>query len=348
MKEIKIKVEESCFQLNEIYSISLTQRQDYIEKICKIYGHKMYFAKQYNPNGLTFILPFILISVPILGKKLVSMAFDGSFGGTIALKQEPASIELYKGVLNFARKNGINLVEIRLRDTDNELLRSLDFNKHNSLTISELKLGSLDENKKKLTKGHKAAITFAKRNGLITTVTDSYEDLKNFYRIMSINMREFGTPMYPWSYFKNMWNKYTPTGNFMLIKSTYKGKMISGLILLINKGIAIYKYGASLFQYLHLRPYQAMIWKAIEISITNRCTVLNMGTSFKDDKGLIRFKKGFGAKSFPLVTYTYSFKGNPSNLDVYQKKFEWIKKLWKYQPIIATQLIGEVFWRWFC
>ncbi len=348
MKPIKISIEEACPQLDQIQSIALTQREDYIKETCSIYKHTMVFAKQYYHNKLTNILPFTLISVPILGKKLISMPFDGSFGGAIAINKAPVSIELYRAVLDYAKEKKINLIEIRSRVENDELLKALNFTKHESLTISELKLTNLKENKGKLRKGHRAAIGFAEKNGLMTTVSKSYDDLKKFYQIMSINMRQFATPMYPWSYFSRMWERYMESGNFILIKSTYNGKMVSGLILLLHHNTAIYKYGAALFPYLYLRPYQGMLWKAIEISIANGCTILNMGTSFKYDKGLISFKKGFGAESFPLMAYTYSFKGQPPNIDVYLKKFGWIKNLWKYQPIKTTQLIGQLFWRWFC
>ncbi len=347
MKDVVFKIQGTCPQLNKVQSISLTQREDYIEENCKIYGHSMVFAKQYVNNELTHVLPFTLVKAPILGKKLVSMPFDGSFGGIINLKQAPPYGGLYQAVKNYARQEGIDFIEIRSRDNNQDLI-NLDFKMYKSLIISELKLSDLIENKRQLRKGHRAAIKYASRNGLYTTVSKSFADLRHFYQIMSINMRQFATPMYPWSYFNAMWKRYGETDNLVFIKSTYQGEMVSGIILLINHDIAIYKYGASLFTHLHLRPYQAMLWKAIEISIERGCRLFNMGTSFKDDSGLISFKKGFGAASFPLLAYTYSFKGRTPNIDEYLLKFGCIKKLWKYQPIITTQLIGKFFWRWFC
>lgn len=348
MELIKACIEKSAAELNTAYPLAFVQRPEYIELLCKTYGHHAYFAKQFTNNRLSHVLPFTVVSVPLLGRKIISMPFDGSYGDHIALQNEAASAKLYEEIINFAELNRINYIEIRSRSPNNKILDLLGFKKYNSLVISELPLQNLYENRKKLSKGHKSAIVFSKKNGLEISTDSNYHDLRTFYNIMSSNMRDYGTPMYPFSYFSNLWESYHKTGNVKLIKGVYNGRMICGLFMLIDPPIAIYKYGAAMTRYIPLRPYQAMVWAAMEEAINNGCVVLNMGTSFKEDAGLIHFKKGFGALSFPLYTYSYSFGSNAYNIDEYQARFWIIKRLWKYIPISVTQILGKLFWMWFC
>lgn len=315
--------------------------------LCKTYGHELYFAKQYVNGIVTYILPFTVISSPILGKKIVSMPFDGSYGDAICVNFGSVTRDLYQCVLTFAYENDITYIEIRTRDPYHPILTEMGFSKNISLIISEIDLDKI-KNNSRLNRKKRSSLHISAVKGLKVSFSSDIEDLKKFYHIMSINMRSYGTPMYPYSYFENMWHEFFVKGELVLIKCTYKEKMVGGMLLFIGQHTSIMKYTSALSKYFFARPYAALNWTAIDFCIQNGCKILNMGTSFYNDDGLVAAKKGFGADNIPLVAYTLDLKNKSASLTELQERYDKLIKLWKYQPLVTSQLLGSAFWRWYC
>lgn len=342
---IRIKIEESAPELeNEIYY--LPQRPTYHSVISEVYGGKFYYAKQFIHGEVSHILPFSVMSNPIFGKKIVSMPYDGSYGDVIRLKDYEPSDELYMEILKYAEKNKIRYVEIRSRG-ENSILKRLGFEDDISLIISEVNIEGVYSNPKFLRKRRKNN-SLAQKYGVQVEISDNINDLKRFYKIMSLNMRSYGTPMYPPSYFYQVWSSFHDQGNVVLIKGIYNGEMVSGLLLLFSGKNAVLKYSATLNKYISKRLYPTMKWFAMDLCRERNCSILNMGTSFANDSGLIVAKEGLGAKTIPLVTYTKSLQGKSHPLSFYQNKYRVLINLWKYQPLFLSQLLGGEFWRWYC
>lgn len=346
---ITVKIEDQLGEIQLDKGIALTQRADYIKTLCKAYGHKYKFLKQYSNNRLTHYMPFVIISLPVLGKKIVSMPYDASYGGCVNMEGIPPSEAFYKELVEFAIKNNIERIEIRLRNGNDYALEKLGFVPYKSLISSELNIFSEKINFRMCTKGHKWSINKSKKNALEISTDCTKKNLEEFYNLMSINMREYGTPMYPYKYFESMWDKFHSSGNLVLIEGIYKNKVISGLLLLIDMDTAIYKYGAANKKYLGLAPYHGMVWEAIKICIDRNCKTLNMGTSFLDDEGLIYFKNAFGSVSFPVYNYIFSINGERvRSVNEYRHKLEVLLKLWKWQPLFMTKWLGNLIWKWYC
>ena len=344
---LNIKIEESAIELLNNPYLSLSERYDYLRILSTTYGHKLFFAKQYVNNIITHIIPFTVVQNVFIGKKLISLPFDGSYGDVICLGKGEVREDLYREILTFAEKNNIMHVEIRTRNSDHSILNKMGFEKNVSLIISEIELKEV-KNNNKLNRKKRSSLHISQTKGLAVSISSDINDLKTFYKIMSINMRSYGTPMYPYAYFRNMWNEFFYRGELILVKCSYKDKMVGGLLLLLGKHTSIIKYSSALSNYFFTRPYAAMNWTVIDFCIEYGCDYLNMGTSFYDDDGLISAKRGFGAHSIPLVAYTYDFNKKTKTLMQLQNKYANIIKLWKYQPLFTSQLLGKMFWKWYC
>ena len=342
---LKFCVENEAHEL-ENDNLFLPQRPSYHCLISKVYKCKIFYAKQFINDELTHILPFALISNTFLGKKIVSMPFDGSFGGVIELKKCKIYDGLYNELIQFAQTNKVNYIELRHR-AENRQLNQLGFTENVSLIISEVDLKDICTNKKYIRKKKKNS-KLANKYGVGISISDDPEDMKTFYKIMSLNMRSYGTPMYPYKYFEQIWSHYYSQGNMKLIKGTYKGEMVSGLLLLISGKTAVIKDSAKIHQYISKRLYPSMKWYAMDLCWQRKCEILNMGTAFVDDYGLISAKEGLGAKTIPLVTYSFNILGKNKPLSDYQRKFKFFIRVWKYQPLQLSQWLGGVFWKWFC
>lgn len=345
---VTIQIEKNAPELLHNPSLSLSQRFDYMKIVSDAYGHELLFIKQYVDGVLTHTLPFAVIRNPILGAKIVSMPFDGSYGDAICINRHEISEDLYIGLLKYAVAHGIVTVEIRTRNPNYTLLENMGFDKNISLMISEIPLDSV-KNNCPLQRKKRSSLHISQVKGLNISLSTDVDDLKRFYHIMSINMRTYGTPMYPYSYFKKIGDTFFQTGDAVLIKSTYEDSMIGGILFFLGQEVSILKYSAVLPEYLFTRPYAAMNWTAIDLCTNRGCRSLNMGTSFVDDEGLINAKKGFGADTIPLAAYTWSSsKKKPAPLNELQDRYKKLIALWKYQPLITSQMLGSIFWRWYC
>lgn len=342
---IKISIENDAPELNSI-SLFLPQLPKYHKLISKVYKSKIVYVKQYNDGEVTHVLPMAIVHYPLLGRKIVAMPYDGSFGNVICLKESELSNGFYAFIKKYAKENKIKYIEIRSHGEDKQL-KNAGFIENISLIISDVDLDKVYTQNKYIKK-RKKNNKLAARYGTIVEISHKYKDMKKFYRIMSKNMRSYGTPMYPYKYFKLLWNEYYESGNMLLIKGIYKGKMVSGLILLISGKKAVLKYSAAINKFINKRLYPTMKWYAMDICRAYGCEVINMGTSFIDDKGLISAKECLGATTTPLVSYTWNIYKKNKSLTYYQSKYSWLIKLWKYQPLWLSQKLGGLFWRWFC
>lgn len=345
MKLIEYKIETEANELNN-ESLGLCQFHSYNEMICKVYGHKIYYIKQYMDNKVTHILPLFYVSFLYLRRKLISIPYDGSFGGVISLNGQEPSKELYNYAILLGRQLKAEYIEIRSKGTD-RILESMGMVKNINLIISEIYSEKVINHPKFIRKRKKDS-KLAKNHNAIIEISNQYKDLKSFYKIMSTTMRGYGTPIYPFKYFSSLWKNYHASGHCVLLKGIKDGKMVSGLIILITKNIGIVKYSATYPKYIKNRYYNAMFWKAIDICLEKGCKIISFGTSFIEDTGLIKFKEGYMADSIPLISYIYEIKGKSRPLNKYIEDYKFLIKAWKRQPLITTQILGSIFWRWYC
>lgn len=342
---IEYKIETEANELNN-ENLALSQYHSYNKMICKIYGHRLYYIKQYVDNKVTHILPLFLVSFLYIKKKLISVPYDGSFGGVICINGQRPSKELYRQVIQFGKELKVDYIEIRTKG-ENQILDDMGLTKNINLIISEICSDKI-MNSPKFDRKRRKDSNLAKNHNIDIVISNQYKDLKSFYKIMSTTMKGYGTPMYPYQYFKSLWNNYHASKRFLLLKGESEGNMVSGLILLITGDIGIIKYSATYPKYIKNRYYNAMFWKAIDICLEQGCKIINFGTSFVDDTGLIGFKEGFMADSIPLVSYTYELKGKNKSLNHYFHDYKFLIDAWKKQPMITSQILGNLFWRWYC
>jgi hypothetical protein len=128
----------------------------------------------------------------------------------------------------------------------------------------------------------------------------------------------------------------------------YRGQVIGGVVLLIFGDTAIYKLGACSPEYHSQRPFNLILWHAIEISIQEGCTVLNMGSNSPHDMGLLRFKQSLGASHAPVYFYRLSKNGKPSDYERYFSGFSFAKAVWRRLPLEMTIFLSSRITKWMC
>jgi lipid II:glycine glycyltransferase (peptidoglycan interpeptide bridge formation enzyme) len=108
------------------------------------------------------------------------------------------------------------------------------------------------------------------------------------------------------------------------------------------KGYGIYAYNFSDQRYLRYRPNNALIWGAIQWSLQNGFTSLDLGISSPQDNQLLWWKKRWGAVEYLLREYFLSSANKPIAPDRRESlKYKSATMLWRYLvPGFVASAIG--------
>lgn len=147
---------------------------------------------------------------------------------------------------------------------------------------------------------NRRALRQSKKRGLEIAVLDSGEQIAAFYRLYRRTVLKYRTPPLPRRFFESVFSFMVPKGLARFYLAWFGGDPVAGNLVLRYKGKAYdWTWGYDP-EYLHLRPTNALIDRAIRDEISAGTTVFNLGTSPASSNGNARFKENFGA-----ADYTY-------------------------------------------
>lgn len=327
---------------------SLCQSPSFVKNICNSFDFEPLFGVAYNHDGsLANLLPGAVISSKIFGSKYISIPFDANYGDVLYPNDKATAGPIYDKLLEYSKVRKLQYIELRTQ-TRNEHLNEYGFKENSIYLNTNIEIISQKENWRRLKENHKRAIKLAGRNELETELSYSFEDLKVFYRLLTANFQNFGTPIFPFNYLSNLWRQFSGSKKVFLIKASLKGKMISGILLFSHNDVVIYKYGAANQEYYNLRLYHSMIWRAIEYALAINARILNLGTTIKSNQGLLRFKRHFGGVNTPTYIYTLPINGNAPDFNEYFEGYKLYKCFWRKLPLPLTRLLGKIITGWIC
>lgn len=161
---------------------------------------------------------------------------------------------------------------------------------------------------RRFSKGHRAAITQARRHGVSTRVAASQEDYRRYYAVYEDSLRRWGeaaSPRYPWSLFERGWelSRRHPDA-VRLWLAEHEGVVISGAWVLTWNGHAMYWHAATLERAFKLRPANLVLATAIEDACERGWQQFDFGSS-GGHAGPEAFKRRFGALERPLPQLQY-------------------------------------------
>lgn len=137
------------------------------------------------------------------------------------------------------------------------------------------------------------AINKSKNSGVSVDVSCDGEAIKDFYELNCRTKRDLGVPGHPLTYIQNLFKYLGP--KVSLYSARIGNQMIGGGIMERYNLNVIYGYGAADPEHINCHPYHAFIWESIKDAINNECQTYDFGRASKDNIGLIRFKKKWGA-----------------------------------------------------
>ncbi len=170
--------------------------------------------------------------------------------------------------------------------------------------------------------------------------------LDDFYRLFCTTRQRHKVPPAPLSWFLNLIEAF---GNQLKIRMAFKDdRPIAGMLTIRHKHTTVYKYGCSDIHFKNLGGMHLLYWKSIQEAKNTGSRVFDFGRCDFDQKGLMVFKRRWGATESTLTYSRFAIGDNgalhfPPNADSLKMRFA--KELFAHLPVKCLSFLGSVLYR---
>ena len=316
--------------------------QGWIQSLLDTYHFPLviYAVKHQDTGDILTALPFMRV-ITLKGKrKWICLPFTDFFP---ILGDKELVVEMVK----YLHSEGILKGEIEIRielPQDDAFHYSIGQVSHRvDLRTNE------DELYEKIARNHRKALRQGDYRGTKVDILQTYEAMKEYYKLQLQVRHEKGLPTQSWEFFESVYQNLIAKecGYVALATNKYNSPMGGKVVLHWGK-IATGKFAASDYAYLSYRPNHCVYWKTILWAIEQGYPVFDLGKTTMDNDGLCRFKRGWTAEESSL-RYTYLgidedvVLQEPSNSGILSKVSLLIQK----SPLFVSQILGKIFYRFF-
>jgi serine/alanine adding enzyme len=171
-----------------------------------------------------------------------------------------------------------------------------------------------------MSKGHRADIRRAEREGVHVRTGESNADLDAFYALMETTGARAGFAIHSRAYYQAAWELFRPRGHARLLLAEHEGAPIAAFLVFAWAGAGMYLYSASTEAGLKSGANHALQWRALLWAKEQGCATYDfwgipdalgqaaaaedederarLAQAAQDDPlfGVFRFKKGFGGQ----------------------------------------------------
>lgn len=294
-------------------------------------GHRPKYLIAMDDSRVTGILPMIILRAWWKTKYLISLPWI-DYGGILAENSETEKL-LFEEAVQIAGNEKAEFIEFRTTAAGS---MNLELRK-DKVTF----LLKLEKDFDKIWTGFgpklRNQIRKAEKSGL-TTEFGGGEFLDDFYRVISYNMRDLGTPVWGRKFFETILTAFPNSAQIILVKKDYK--VIAAGLLLYFKDRLYIPTASSYRSMLKNCPNHALYWAAIKKGCEEGYRYFDFGRS-SWDSNTFNFKKQWVPEPIQLHWQYYLGKSkvipalNPSN-----PKYKILIKLWKKMPLSLANYLG--------
>ena len=273
----------------------------------------------------------------LTGKRAVTLPFS-DFCSPL-YRDESLLPRLIESTIEFGRERGWKFLELRGEIPPHYGQPSVQFIGH-TLDLSS------DEDVifNQLSPSNRRAIRKSQSSGLECVRGNNLNDLRDFYRLVSITRRRHGLPPQPWNFFKRLHANVLEKGNGSLFLARNESSPIAGALFFHDGRSATYKYGASDGRSQALRPNNLVMWNAIKWLREIGVEELHFGRTSIANRGLAKFKASWGAKEAPINYYRLDSNSRTS-LKCADRSSGWQNAVFRWTPLSVSRIAGELLYK---
>ena len=289
-----------------------------------------YLVARQNGN-IVGVLPLVLVKSWIFGTQFVSLPFV-NYGGVLATGDASARALLTEAEA-LARRRRAPHIELRHRTS---LFPELPARQHKSAMLLDLSPGrpavwnGFD-------KRVRNQIRKAEKSGLAAE-SGRAELLDDFYTIFARNMRDLGTPVYPRSFFQQMFEQFPAHTRIFVVRCA--SRPIASAISFRHRSTLEVPSASLLKEYRHLCPGNLLYWTMIQDAQADGVVTFDFGRSTPGE-GTYHFKKQWGTEAQPLCwEYRLFARGKITDRSPNNPRFRAAIATWKRLPVFVTTTLG--------
>lgn len=299
------------------------------------------FVLEDQSGDIRAAIPCFIVRSKLTGTRIVSLPFSSYCDPLVYDKKD--LIKLLDCIIKEVENNTASYYELRAFKSqdliDGNRLTSHNYQKNHVLDIKE----GFETVKRAF---HKNCIVRSVKKAVKSSVKIREgcleQDLKQFYYIHAITRRRQGLPIQPYKFFRNMWEVLYPRGYFTLLLAELDGKAIAGIVLFKFKDIVSFEHGASIPKYLAVRPNHLLLWTGIEMACSEGYHYFDFGKTLPENKGLLDFKRRWGAKMYDLPYFYYPQVKGVMSLEEKDLRNKLLQFLGKSLPLSLAKIIGAI------
>lgn len=304
----------------------------------KTYGYKPYYFCSKRGDRITGVAPAFLVSSWMTGRCLISLPF-AVYGGVCAEDQETKRA-LIGCLEELAAKLDVEYLELRNREGQIEG----DYIANERYATFTLGLtGNSQAIYDAFPKDIRYMLRKAEKAGL--RARHGFDQLDQFYRLMTINLRRLGTPAFPLAVYENLIREYPGQIDLTLV---YLGEepVAGGMSFIFRDWLQPYYVGSE-EKAKALAANNFLWWEMIRFAASRGLTTFDFGRS-KKGSGNYDFKKKWNPRIENLDYRVKLFRRREMpNFSPANRKFEIATSVWKKLPIGLTKALGPRVVRWF-
>jgi FemAB-related protein (PEP-CTERM system-associated) len=311
-----------------------TLYHDYLwmDIIKETFGHDYYYliCEDVN-NSIVGVLPLVHMKSIIFGNFMVSVPYF-NYGGVCAENTDIREMLVRSGI-EIARKVGASHIELRQQEPLG-----------NGMPVKTKKVSMrlpLVRDPEELMNSFPSKLRSQIRGTIkrdLNAHIGKHDELENFYKIFSINMKELGTPVYPKIFFKKILDKFYEKAWIVTIY-LQNVPMASGF-LIAYKDIMEIPWASSIKKFNRLSPNMLLYWSCLEFACENGYSVFDFGRSTFGES-TYKFKQQWGATPFQLNWHYWMRDGDQlPEISPANSRYQLAIKIWKRLPLPVTRIVG--------
>lgn len=170
-------------------------------------------------------------------------------------------------------------------------------------------------------------------------VGDSLADLREFYQIYLVMMRNLGNPQHSFEFFRTLWNRLYDDGALQL-SMVYRNQSLANASINLSLGSTIYQYCTVAKNDFSLSYGGSwLVWKVLQLAVETEYETYSLGRT-RENSEAYTFKKSFGGSNLWYDDLHY-FPGKRVNLpDPEDIKYRRARRLWQRLPVSVSSVLG--------
>ena len=305
------------------------------EVLRKSYGYATPYLLARQGNGeqapLVGVLPLFFVQSLLTGRTAMTMP-----GGLCADNAEVAQALIAKAQA-IAGQAGIK--RLVLQDARQAWPGQLQTTSHHVNWAVDVRAGE-EAVWKGLDRNIRRQIRMARENHLRVEIERTPRLLGDFYQVLSRFTHQSGTPVYGRNFLEQVIEQFSHGYNIVVV---YKEQQPIGGYFQLEMGHRVCgMWGATLHEYLALRPVYLAYWEILADTIAHKFAFLDMGRSPLDSTASA-FKGQWGGVCTPVYQQTAGGEPNSESLAVQaqtDQRFRVFRQIWPKLPFALAQFLG--------